>query len=377
LKKILMHIFVAVMNFFYMFIKLAPAKNKVTFISRQSDRPSLDLRMLGERLAGEGNIEVVILARKLGKTPGAMIGYFFHMFRQMYCIATSQVVLVDSYCIMVSILHHKKNLKVIQIWHAVSAIKKFGHQTVGRPDGSSESMARIMHMHDNYDYVACSSDVTADYFCQGFGVDRDSIVKLGLPRIDYILADKEMVRNKLLDRYPVLRTGPTILYVPTFRKGRKVDVKSIADSAGGRYNLVVKLHPLDKESVDRSTADPRLIFEEEFNTYDLLSIADFVISDYSSFVVEASLTGKPLFLYTYDREEYAGLNGLNVDYGCEAIGKYAFDDARALIRALDQDYDHEALESFCNKYIDIDREDCTGQMADFLRRLMDGYKKEN
>ena len=96
-----MHIFVAVMNFFYMFIKLAPAKNKVTFISRQSDRPSLDLRMLGERLAGEGNIEVVILARKLGKTPGAMIGYFFHMFRQMYCIATSQVVLVDSYCIMI------------------------------------------------------------------------------------------------------------------------------------------------------------------------------------------------------------------------------------------------------------------------------------
>ena len=46
----------------------------------------------------------------------------------MYYLATSKVCVLDGYCIPASILKHKKKLKIIQIWHASGAIKKFGYQ---------------------------------------------------------------------------------------------------------------------------------------------------------------------------------------------------------------------------------------------------------
>ena len=43
------------------------------------------------------------------------IGYVFHMFIQMYHISTSKVVVLDTYCIVASVLKHKKETKIIQI----------------------------------------------------------------------------------------------------------------------------------------------------------------------------------------------------------------------------------------------------------------------
>jgi CDP-ribitol ribitolphosphotransferase len=37
------------------------------------------------------------------------------------------------------------------MWHALSAVKKFGWQTVGSEDGTRERTARIMRMHKGYD----------------------------------------------------------------------------------------------------------------------------------------------------------------------------------------------------------------------------------
>ena len=342
-------------------------KRKVTLISRESDNITLDFKLLREELESRG-IEVEVLTKMLRKELSlSALGYIGHLGKQIRAMNDSGIVLVDTYCIPVSMLKHKKDLKVVQMWHALSAIKKFGWQTVGKEDGSSEKVAKLMKMHKGYDYVLCPSDVTAEYFCEGFNVNKDKIVKLGLPRIDYILNENAEVEAQIRRMYPELSENKkTILYAPTFHKGAAVDVKGLVDAIDlDRYNVIVKLHPIDKASSEH-VVRRGVMYDDQFDTYDLMRVADIIVSDYSSLVVEASLTRKPLYLYIYDEASYGQTTGLNMHFGDEAIGRYAFRDAKDLAAAMEEEYDVKAIETFRDKYIDIDTEDVTKQLADFI-----------
>lgn len=350
---------------------MSKKKRKVTLISRESDNISLDFRMLEEELLRRG-IEVEVLSKLFTKNISIQsLSYVGHIAKQIKAINESTVVILDTYCIPASMLPHTKDTTIIQMWHALSAVKKFGWQTVGKEDGSSKTLAKIMKMHDNYDQVLCCSDVTASYFCEAFRVSPRQIVKLGLPRIDYILKEDKEIVEKIRNQYMRIGNSETILYAPTFHKGSVPDVRGLAECIDfEKYNLLVKLHPLDRGRVEH-VGIPGVIYEPYYDTYDLLKAADYVISDYSSFVVEASLTNKPLYLYTYDVEDYSRTTGLNMDFKKESIGKYAFSNAEELMKNLTEEpYDYEALEVFRKKYIDIDVNDCTKKLADYIESLL-------
>ena len=87
-------------------------------------------------------------------------------------------------------------------------------------------------------------------------------------------------------------------------------------------------------------------------------------------MVESTLADRPLYLYTYDIDEYRETTGLNMDFDNEAIADYAFRDAAALGSALKAPYDMEKLHAFRDKYIDIETEKCTSDLADFIESLI-------
>ena len=89
-----------------------------------------------------------------------------------------------------------------------------------------------------------------------------------------------------------------------------------------------------------------IIYEEEMSSFDLLGVADIIISDYSSMVVEATLADKPLYLYTYDIDQYSETTGLNMDFAADSIGKYTIPRCKDLAAAMDEEYDMEALRAF-------------------------------
>lgn len=358
------------------------AKETVAIISRESNERTLDIRLLEDELIRRG-VKTETLCRLLTKERSLKsLGYIGHIFHQMLAIARADVVVLDTYCIPVSMLPHRKNLKVIQMWHALSAIKKFGWQTVGKEDGSSERTARIMKMHKGYDYVLCASDITAKFFCEAFRAGKEKIVKIGLPRIDYIrsVSAGDAAARKRADifgTYPKLSRNAAegkqerkiVLYAPTFRRGLAVDVEGLAKALDpDKYWLVVKMHPIDRDSSERVEAE-NVIYDETFRSYDWLSAADIVISDYSSFVVESALADLPLYLYTFDIDTYGRTTGLNIDFSSEPISKYVFTGARDLAAALEEPYDFEALTQFRDRYIDVDTANCTGQLADFIQKL--------
>lgn len=369
LLGIILHIAKFGMEIIYFFIKLfTKQKNKVTMLSRQTDSINLDFRLLRDEIKNceEGeNIEVKILCKKIPKNIWGRIKYCFFIIKNMYHIAESKVCVVDGYNIPISALKHKKGLEIIQIWHAMGAIKKFGFQVIGRKEGSTTKIARIMKMHANYTCVTCTSQATRKFYAEAFKTDINKIKVLGMPRLDYVLGkNNEIDKNveKLLKQYPKLKNKPIILYVPTFRKKETIDIdKVINEIDEERYNLIIRLHPLDETKVDK-----KYIIDKEYSTYDLLKVADFVVTDYSAIAFETAALNKPLYFYLYDIRKYSRKRGVNIDLETEMkdCTRTSFDEIMKLINS--EEYNFEELRKFREKYVETFDTDNTKRIANYI-----------
>lgn len=376
MKIFFIKIGILILKIIYCPMKWIKSKNKVVYISRQFNNPTLDFSLIKEEMERiDLSIQNVLLTKRLEKGFVNTISYVFHMLKQMYHIATSKVVIVDTYCIPVCVLKHKETTKIIQIWHAMGAIKKFGYQTLGKNAGAEKEIADVMCMHKNYDYVLCSSKVTKDYYCEAFNVDESKIKYIGMPRVDYILKEKNT--DEIYKEYPQLKDKINVLYVPTFRKGKKIRIKKLIDKFDTtKYNLIIKLHPLDRKEYKYIEKDG-VIFDDKFKSYDLLEVSDKIITDYSSLAIEVTLLNKPLYFYAYDFDEYGEDPGLNLDFEKEEIGKYLATTVTKLLKLLDEEYDYEILNRFKNRYLSINLENCTNQLAKYVLELMNyEYKEE-
>ena len=121
------------LNCLYSILKLLPVQKKITYISRQSNTLSVDFSMvIHEMEKRQPEYRNITLIKMIGDSIPEKIGYCFHMIRQMYHVATSEMVVLDTYCIVVSLLNQRKNLKVIQMWHALGAMKKFGYSILDK-----------------------------------------------------------------------------------------------------------------------------------------------------------------------------------------------------------------------------------------------------
>ena len=298
---------VGMLNVIYLPFKMLKTQNKITYLSRQSNTPSIDFKLLvGQVEKIDDSIKQIVMCKKIPNGILGKIKYCLHMLSQMYHIATSKVVVVDTYVIAVSVLKHKKSLKVIQIWHALGAIKKFGYQVLGKAEGSSKVVAESMRMHKNYDIVTCASNATAVFYSEAFGIALDKIKIVGMPRVDDILSEDK--NKEILELNPEYKNKKTILYIPTFRKDETVNVEGLIENCDyEKYNLIIRLHPLDNTKVE-----DKYLVKGDFTTYDLMKFADYIITDYSATAIEASILDKPLYLYVYDMDKYMDTRGLNV-----------------------------------------------------------------
>jgi CDP-ribitol ribitolphosphotransferase len=379
LKSLYMKVFIILLKIIYLPFKCLRKQKKVVYISRQFNNGTLDFKLIeGKMRELYPDVKNVILAKRMDKGAMNQIKYFFHMIKQMYHIATAKVVITDSYCIVLSVLKHRKSTKVIQIWHAISAIKKFGYQTIGKTTGADWETAKLMCMHKNYNYVLCSSEITKKYFMEAFRINEEQIKYLSLPRLDYIMQQDKEKEEEIYNTYPELKGKINILYVPTFRKFRKVKINDVIQRINTKkYNLIVKLHPLDKKNYTYLEKDG-VIYDNKFTSYDLLKICDKVVTDYSSLAMEASILNKPLYFYIYDWKIYNEDPGLNFNFKKEEIGKYSTNSPVKLLKMFEREYDYGILERFKNKYISTGADNCTEKIVKFIMELMnDEYKEEN
>ena len=261
-------IFKGILHIIYAFLKLSPVDDHlVLFCSRQSTQLPLDFRLLQEEidrrnelLAKEGKPEhqlrYVSVTRYMGSGVKNYLVFLGKMLQSMRYLAKARVCILDSYWPPVSLLHHKKQLKVIQIWHAIGKIKKSGKASVGEKSGRSQQTAELLDMHRNYDYIIAGAKIWNPFYCESFGCTEDKLLNYGLPRIDYLLQTADANREKFFRENPELKEKKIILYAPTFRRNMESRWTEIIDAVDyEKYTLIIKNHPIQRIYGQRPEGD--------------------------------------------------------------------------------------------------------------------------
>lgn len=357
-----------VLNIIYAVLKLLPQQKKILFLSRQNNQPSVDIQKLSDEfIKYHPDYISIILCKKLEGNIFNKLGYCFHMLKQMYHLATAEIVILDSYAILASLLKHRSSLLIVQMWHSVGTMKKFAYSILDKPEGSSSEIAHAMRMHANYDYILCAGEGYKDHLAEGFNFDKDRIITLPLPRVELLKSEdyKRQKREEIFNKYPELKNKKNILYVPTFRKNTDEHenflraVKALEASFKQyktKYNLLIKAHPL-------SGVNSKY---EDFTSFDMLFIADYVISDYSCIIYEAAVLQKPLFFYTYDYEEYINKRDIYMDYPNEIPGNMYSNPDLLFSAIAKEQYNMLVQNKFLSKYVEWTRENITKDIVDFL-----------
>lgn len=369
---VLISIFKWGLNLIFAFMKLRPVRNKVTFLSRQSDEKPLDMQFLeAELLRQDANLEVTCLCKTMMPGIAGAIKYSKHLLRQMWHISVSSVVLIDGYCMGVSLLKQRGCVTVIQMWHALGSLKKFGYSIVDKEEGRDSKISDAMNMHKNYDVIFSSSSACAKNFADAFGYSEDKVRVQSLPRVD-VLKNKEYIeamKEEILKVYPQLAEKKNIVYAPTFRKESEDNENAVSELIKAvdqkQYNLIVKGHPLMKMKNEQDG----ILLDERFSSIDMFAIADYIVADYSAIVYEAALMRKPMFFYVPDLYRYKDNRDFYINYEQEMPGIIS-DHAEEILKAIEcDDYDLDKVDEFVGKYVEI-QDDCTQKMAEYIRSII-------
>jgi CDP-glycerol glycerophosphotransferase (TagB/SpsB family) len=321
---------VAGMQAIYAVLKRLPTQDKIVLMSRLYGETSQDFARVRDEVRRQSPRTRVVVLNHRNTAPWAVPA---QMLLEMYHLATSRACITDSYMAVISALEHKDELIVVQMWHALGAIKRFGLAAVGTAEGRPSGLARVMRMHHGYDWVIAGGRRMVEPFAESFGVRPEQVLPIGTPRVD-LLRDADYLagkRARIDAAHPQLRDRRVVLYAPTFRTGDPVRVEPLLDALiEAELDVVVALHPLDRRDFTRL---PGVTQDPAFTTLDWLTVASELITDYSAVVFDAAVLGVPTYAYAYDLDEYRERRGIPFDYEHDMPGQIHRDE-KSVVRAL-------------------------------------------
>ena len=349
MKYIFLKISTILLNIFSSVFMLFPITKKITILSRISNTKTLDIEILEQQINKKfPDYKIVILTDKLGKTVKERFLYVLKTPKQIFNIYTSKIVLCDSYIPVVSLIFKKKKVKIIQIWHAMGAYKKFGYSIIDKYEGADKAISKIMKMHKNYDYILTTSNYSKQKFKEAFNYSDDKLKVSILPRYNYLKNNKEKLKKEILQDYKLLNNGKkNVIYAPTFRKSKRNYFDKIIKNINyKKYNLIVKKHG----GAELIYIDNKLVYKE-YNKYSikLLAVSDILITDYSSIIFDSMAFDINIFFYIPDYDKYKKERALYDEIFLE-LGNY-YTNIEELLNNLDlqKNLNYNEIK---NKYID-------------------------
>lgn len=326
LKSIVLTIILAL---FYPFTFLFRVhQNRITFISLEHDNLSKDFKILHDELNAKQEYEIKPLLFKFQPTFLGQLQYGLACIQQLFVLQSSKLVIIDYNNFVISKFPHRKEVKVLEIWHATAALKNFGN------------CVQRDYEIKNYDYAIANSDFYKGVYAQAFNLPEENVLVTGIPNNDKIFDDHfvQDTKVRLLEKYPVLANKKVITYAPTFRgristyfKEAKIDLARVHQALGEDYVIIYKAHPLISGSAYEN--NPHVLFIEEEPISSIFCVTDVLITDYSAIAVDWMVFDKPIIAYVPDFKSYSKKPGLTIDYLQEFPGAVTFNEGE-LIQAL-------------------------------------------
>ncbi len=203
----------------------------------------------------------------------------------------------------------------IQLWHG-TPLKKMLYDTHEKTVYERNPDQKVVKFKGiaNWDYLIVDNPSISSYFETCFHIPKTKIVRSGYPRVKYLFdnVDSDQYQAKLKELYGFPQDKKIVLYLPTWRDynykteegefdiSYLLDLDKLAEQLGEDYFVVYKDHAFlsNSELVNYPNHDTA-------ETQELLLMADYLITDYSSVMFDAFALDIPVLLYCrdFDRNE--------------------------------------------------------------------------
>ncbi len=207
----------------------------------------------------------------------------------------------------------KKDQVYINTWHGSMGIKKL--------QGDANWMSYAKKCDKMTDFMVANSTFEEEVYRTTFW-PTTPIWKCGHARND-ILFEKETVqalREEVADYFEIDTDKKLLLYAPTFRDTGDVSCyninykalkRSLEQKYGGEWVILVRMHYKNRSGAAAFKQNSWLKDAGNYpDMQKLIAVADFGITDYSSWAYDYVLTRRPMILYAPDAKEYEGGRGL-------------------------------------------------------------------
>ncbi len=299
------------------FLSLIPKSRKIIFTSYPNYSDSV-LAFYQFMVAQKANNRMIwIDVRGESKTiPSNIESYNFLSLKGLYHFLTAKVIFTNNnefFRIKAS------NQVLIDFWHGIPLKNILNYD-------NALDIKLLKHAYRT-DYRISSSKLCTMLLSSAFGNSMSEYIETGYPRTDLVLSDNN---EDFLKKLNIDKGKKILLYMPTYRAGYRN--KSDGDYSYERLyesdnfkkyckskniHLIVKLHPFERH--ESGKYDYYSIYSDDdlikvgLCSSNLLSIADNLITDYSSVAIDFLATRKPLFFYVPDLSAYHSNRGFIFD----------------------------------------------------------------
>lgn len=259
----------------------------------------------------------------------------------------------------------------LNTWHG-TPLKTLGRSIESTPNEIGNTQRNFFMS----DYLAYPNEFTFNHMRKDYMLDQffdGKYLLSGYPR-NYIFYDKnnqKKIREKL-----GLQDKEIICYMPTWRG--TMDQLSINEQIitiqyflfqinkklKDNQIMYVNLHNFVKSSIDMDQFNNIKEFPEEYETYEFLSIADCLITDYSSVFFDFANTRKKIILFAYDKDEYFSIRG--VYFPMENLPFPIVENLPALFKELENLNRFKPYDHFINEFCAFDASNPAKQLVDYV-----------
>ena len=246
----------------------------------------------------------------------------YNSIRYFYDICTAKI-WIDNHRKIID-LKKRKEQYYIQTWHGGIALKKIERdaENVLEP----KYVKQAIHDSKMIDLMVSNSKFCTEMYRRAFWYNGE-ILECGSPRNDIIVNSENVNVEDIYAKLGIDKNKKIILYAPTFRKNEELDcynidfselINHLNNKTRQYWIAVFRLHPniaIKSSELFRNENYDNIVDASNYaDIYELMVVADIMITDYSSVMFEFSLKKKPVFLYATDIKDYINDRGFYFDY---------------------------------------------------------------
>jgi len=223
---------------------------------------------------------------------------------------TSKVWVDNAAVIGYTMFYKKKEQRMIQTWHGSMGIKRFD-------TSKDKKWIRKMKKSASWtDYIISNSSFESGLYRNTFWKDTP-ILEYGHPRNDEFF-DDEISQKKIKyakEKLDLDDSYKYCLYAPTFRDDNDTNAyikdyagicEALKKRFGSEWKIIVRKHFMTGDIKRNETV---IDASDYHDIQDLLLVCDAGLTDYSSWICDYALSGKPGFMHCSDYDAYTNERG--------------------------------------------------------------------